>query len=116
MGMGMNMEGRGLRGRPRGQPGALGLSRSPWVPRVWGFAGNPFQDFVATKCCPLLGYLSITPSDVGLDQPQNFPENFMETSLGSRVLRDGRHSRGLLLLPPLDPCLLTPRDRELTPF
>ena len=34
---------------------------------------------------------------VGRDQPQNFPENFMGTSLGSRVLRDGRRSPSLLL-------------------
>lgn len=52
---------------------------------------------------------------LGLGQHQDFPENFMGTSLGSRVLRAGRGSQGLLL-PLTDPCFLSHGDGELTPF
>lgn len=45
-----------------------------------------------------------------------FFENFKGTTLGSKVLRAGRNWWGLLLLPLIDPCLLRPRDRELTLF
>lgn len=40
----------------------------------------------------------------------------MGTSLGSRVFRAGRGSRGRLLLLLLHPCSLSPRDKELTSF
>lgn len=55
------------------------------------------------------------PMTLGLGQQQGFPENFMGTSLGSRVLRACRGSQGLLL-PLIDPCFLSHGDRELTPF
>lgn len=52
---------------------------------------------------------------LGLDKLQNFSENFMGTSLGSRVLRAVRGSQGLLLSL-IDACFLIPRDKELTSF
>lgn len=86
--MGTHRHDQGAGGRGLG---GLGL----WISlgtRFWGCAGHPFQDYVAAECCPLLVCVSITPMVSGWTQPQNFPENFVGTSLGSVVLRDARGS------------------------
>lgn len=75
------------------------LSRTVWQPH-------------AALCWDIV---VLHPMTLGLGQHQGFPENFMGTSLGSRVLRTGGGSQGLLL-PLTDPCFLSHGDGELTPF
>lgn len=102
-------------GAPRHDCGARCGDLVGWASRSW-VSDRPFQDDVAAMCCSLLEYLSVTLIVLGWTNPRtSVRKNFLGTSPGSGVLRDGKDS-WVLLMPLLDPCLLTSRDKVLTPF
>lgn len=53
--------------------------------------GQVLRQYLTIGLCVMHGVEHYTHG-VGRDQPPELPKNFMGTSLGSRVLRDGRRS------------------------
>lgn len=111
LGCGRQSQGQGIAARAEGvavdmEEGGHRGSPVPWAPPHclgnWGLGS--FQDLVASKHCPLLGKLSITPDDVG--------RRSLNSQRTSRDIPGIQGPEGFLSCP----CSLSLLDGALSPF